>query len=370
MEPSRSPLPAAAGAGKRSEFAVYRVASALHVMAVVTRRRRNSRTIPEHASPRLVDDLEAYGVISEIARGGTSTVYLGRDLATGERVAIKALDAFYVGHSEMVHRLLAEHELAQRARHPGLLEIRCADQTRNGIPYVVMEYLDGENLGARLHRSAVSLGSIFALAAQAARAVCALHAAGVVHCDLKPDNLFVLHEPGPGGWPQVKVIDYGVARLADEPPSSQAVVAGTPAFMAPEQWHGAPTTKSDVYALGCMLYELVTGAPLFSGALPQLMAAHCERSPERPSLRRPELTPELDRLILRALAKDPGSRPTMSEVATELTAVFPLATVAGVTARPLSPCPPAAATCGVPGRMRDTFGELPEGLARRLQALG
>lgn len=295
-------------------------------LLAVTRRRRTSRTIPDHAAKHIDGArLDGYGVIAEIARGGMSTVYLGQDLATGERVAIKALDTFHVGHSEMVHRLLGEHELARRVRHPGLLEIHCAEQTCHGIPYLVMEYLDGESLGALVDRGAIPLSSILVIGAQIASAIAALHAAGVVHCDLKPDNVFVLYEPGPDGWPQIKVIDYGVARLADDPPMSDGAVVGTPAFMAPEQWHGAPTTRSDVYALGCMLYELVTGEPVFSGALPQLMTAHCERLPERPAARCRDLDPALDRLIMRALAKDPAMRPTMTDIARALTELAPAA---------------------------------------------
>jgi serine/threonine-protein kinase len=267
-------------------------------------------------------------VIAEIARGGTSTVYLGQDLATGERVAIKALHPWLLDRCEMVHRLLGEHQLAQRVRHPGLLEIRCADRTGEGIPYVVMELLDGENLGALVDRQSLPLSLITAIGAQVAAAVAALHVAGIVHCDLKPTNVFVLYDapaPAPGGWPRVKVIDYGVARLAEEPPSADGTVVGTPAFMAPEQWHGAPTAKSDVYALGCMLYELVTGEPVFSGALPQLMVAHCERQPSRPAVCRAEIDPVLEDLILRALAKDPDVRPSMVELATELASLAPTA---------------------------------------------
>ena len=94
-------------------------------------------------------------------------------------------------------------------------------------------------------------------------------------------------------------------------------IAGTPWCMAPEQWSGAPTTKSDVYALGCLLYDLTTGAPPFDGSLPELMISHLEKRPARPSWLRP-MPMELERIILRALAKDPAARPTMAEVADEL----------------------------------------------------
>lgn len=358
----------------------------------MSRRRRSSRTIPDTASPRIDEDrLDAYGVISEIARGGTSTVYLGQHATTGERVAIKALDAFYVRNSDMVTRLLGEHELAQRVRHPGLLEIRCADQTRNGIPYVVMEYLDGESLGAMVVRQPLPMGSTIAMAAQVASAVAALHAAGVVHCDVKPDNLFVLYEHDASGWPRVKVIDYGVARLAEDLPVVDGPVVGTPAFMSPEQWQGAPVAKSDVYALGCTLYELVTGEPVFSGALPQLMTAHCERTPPRPSQRCPDIAPALESLICAALAKDPAQRPPMAEMAAQLAALIPATTEADLA---LARRPPSTAELeaqlGIPPisnrgpvslpllaarprptrpRLRDSFGETAPGPSQPLEAI-
>jgi len=310
----------------------------------VTRQRGDSGTLPDRASTRSgATWLDGYGMVAPLARGGTSTVYVGHHLVTGERVAIKALDPFYLGHDDMVDRLLGEYALARRARHPGLLEIRRAEQTRQGIPYLVMEYLDGENLGAWIDRAPRARAAVLAIAAQVAHAVAALHAGGVVHCDVKPDNVFVLNEPGRPRGPRIKVIDYGVARLADSPPCENTV-AGTPAFMPPEQWRGAPTAKSDVYALGCLLYELATKEPVFSGALPQLMTAHCEQLPPRPSLRDPAIDADLERLIVRSLAKDPSVRPAMAELAVALDAL-----AAAVAA-------PRAGVC--------------DGLAARLEAFG
>lgn len=321
MGPGPHPIVKIAGGPRRAATKPERIRDLPRGIAAampfsVDLRSQMTRTIPDHASRRIDDQrLDRYGVVDKIAHGGTATVYLGEDRATGERVAIKALDPFYVGHSEMVERLLGEHALAQRVRHPGLLDIRAAQTTAQGIPYLVMEYLDGESLTRYAEREAPSVDALVAIAAQIAHALAALHAAGVVHCDVKPDNVFVLA----GAPARVKVIDFGVARGAAEPALPCGAIVGTPAFMAPEQWHGAPTAKSDVYALGCLLYELITRTAMFTGALPQLMRAHCEKLPERPSARRPGLDPELERLIMRALAKDPAMRPTMAELGAALT---------------------------------------------------
>ena len=304
------------------------MALAVHSAGDVTRRQL-MRTIPAHATGQLDDTaLEPYGVISELARGGMSTVYLGEDRATGERVAIKALDAFYVGRSDVVHRLLGELELAQRARHPNLIEIRCADQTSQGVPYLVMEYLDGESLRALSERLRLPHGTIVAIAAQVACAVAALHDAGIIHCDIKPDNVFVLDDTAVTDRPRIKVIDYGVARSVGDPPLPDSAIAGTPAFMAPEQWRGAPAEASDVYALGCLLYELVCSRPVFSGSLPRLMTAHCDELPVRPAAICAELDPAIDRLVMRMLAKDAAMRPTMREIDATLSGFIASDTIA------------------------------------------
>jgi serine/threonine protein kinase len=148
--------------------------------------------------------------------------------------------------------------------------------------------------------------------------------------------VLVLDEPAAGGWPRVKVIDLGVARTSKEPALTDGMIVGTPAFMAPEQWRGEPSAKSDVYALGCVLYELLARTPVFTGALPQLMVAHCERMPERLSVRCAgtgrALDPELERVIMRALAKDPAMRPAMADLEAELARLAPATLVASLDA--------------------------------------
>jgi len=249
-------------------------------------------------------------VIAPLARGGMGGVYLAVHRVTTERVALKVLDPQFANHGEVVRRLFAEHAIASRVRHRGVVDIRSAARNADGVPFLVMEFLDGETLGASADRETLALPAIVSIAADVAAAAAALHARGVVHCDLKPDNMFVLRDG------RVKLIDFGVSRLVEEPPEDETI-AGTPWCMAPEQWDGAPTPASDVYSLGCTLYELTTGAPPFAGSLPELMIAHLEQRPARPSWLR-AMPIELERLILRALAKHADERPTMCELAYEL----------------------------------------------------
>jgi serine/threonine protein kinase len=277
--------------------------------------------LPAQTQPfRVVRSRSRFGELElrqPLARGGMGGVYLAEHSLTGERVALKVLDPQFAGYPEVVSRLRAEYVLSQRAHHPGLVEIRGARTTDDGLPYLVMEYLEGETLADLADRGTVELSTIIAVCAQVASAIAALHASGVIHCDIKHDNVFVLREGNAWGWPRVKVIDFGVSRTVDEAPNPDAAIAGTPWCMAPEQWSGAPTTASDVYALGCLLYDLTTGAPPFDGSLPELMLAHIEQRPARPSWLR-AMPMELERLILRALAKEPDARPTMHEMACAL----------------------------------------------------
>jgi eukaryotic-like serine/threonine-protein kinase len=256
-----------------------------------------------------------YEVIAPLAHGGMAGVYLAEHVATGERVALKILDPHLTDHTEVVERLHAEHALASRTQHPGVLDIHAARHTPDGTPYLVMEYLDAETLAEVVARGPLDVATTVAICAQLASALAALHAAGVIHCDVKHDNVLVLRDSG-----RVKLIDFGVSRTVDDPIDEHAGVAGTPWCMAPEQWQGRPIPASDVYALGCLLFDLVTGVPPFDGSLPELMLAHLERRPARPSwLASRPIPVELERVILRALAKLPEHRPTMADLAIELT---------------------------------------------------
>ncbi len=280
-----------------------------------------------HTLPRLLPDVRPapkasrfgdYEVVAPLASGGMGGVFLATHVTSGDRVALKVLDPLFANHPEIVDRLYAERTVSAVTSHPGLVEIRAAHRTSDDVPFLVMEYLDGETLAEIIGRDELELPTILAVCAQIAAALAALHAAGVIHCDVKPENLFVLDRMTWSGWPRVKVIDFGVSRSIHEPPPDEVSIAGTPAYMAPEQWRGDPVPASDVYALGCVLYEMLTGNAPFDGSLPQLMNAHLEQRPARPSWLRANLPGELERLVLRALAKVPGDRPTMAELARRL----------------------------------------------------
>src|SRR5689334_16286087 len=213
---------------------------------------RDGQVLPLRPASRSVSRFDDYDVVAPIARGGMASVYLAVHTVLGERVALKVLDPELVNQPEVVERLLAEYVLASRTRHPGVVEIRGSAITGDGVPYLVMEYLDGDTLGAIVDRGPIDLLSTVAVCSQAAGALAALHDVGVIHCDVKHDNIVVL-DRHINDWPRVKLIDFGVSRQIDEPPRDDPTVAGTPWCIAPEQWRGQPTPASDVYALGCLL---------------------------------------------------------------------------------------------------------------------
>jgi serine/threonine protein kinase len=276
---------------------------------------RADQTLPvmRAARSRAGGKFGPYEVIAPLAKGGMATVYLAEHHTSGERVALKVLEPQLATNPEVTARLFAEHALASRAHHANVVEIHAARFARDGVPYLVMEHCEGSTL-AELAREGLSLSAIVAICAQVASGLAAMHAAGVIHCDVKHDNVLVRVDDGAL---RVKVIDFGVSRAVDEPATAGEAIAGTPWCMAPEQWAGTPLPASDVYALGCLLYELTTGTPPFDGSLPELMTAHLEQRPARPSWLAP-MPIELERTILRALAKDPAARPTMLAMADDL----------------------------------------------------
>ncbi len=298
--------------------------------AVPTREYRARRTPADRASditPEGWPELRAattghaelgdYDVLGLLAAGGMGGVYHAEERATGMRVAIKVLDPDFAGHEAVVKRFFREQVVSRRIHHRGVVRIPYGGCTASGLPYLVMELVDGDNLAEICSRGRLEVPTIATIGRQIAEAMTAVHASGVVHCDLKPHNVIAQYRPGETGGVSIKVIDFGAARfVGDDGPAG--TIVGTPEYMPPEQWLGITHPRSDVYSLGCLLYDLITGEVPFAGTSDDLLAAHREQTPRRVSSRRAGLSPQLDDVILGMLAKPVAARPPMEAVVREL----------------------------------------------------
>jgi tRNA A-37 threonylcarbamoyl transferase component Bud32 len=240
--------------------------------------------------------------------GGMASVYLADDRVLQRQVAVKVLRPPDAQDPSFVERFRREARAAARLSHPNIVTV--FDSGSDGeLHYLVMEYLPGESLAELLARQGrLAPRRAAELAMQVCAALAAAHAQGLVHRDVKPANVLL------GGDGRVQVTDFGIAKAtAADTLTGSGVVLGTAAYLAPEQAQGGPVdARSDLYALGCVLYELLTGAPPFgSGADgPQVAVAarHVSEPPEPPSARNPQVEPGLDAVVLTALAKQPDQR--------------------------------------------------------------
>jgi serine/threonine protein kinase len=255
-----------------------------------------------------------YVLRSCIGEGGMGSVYLASQPGLERMVAIKVLHRELAGAPVHVHRLREEARLARRVRSASSVGVVDCGELPDGTPYLVMEYVPGEALGQVSAEQPFSLARAVEVMEQILAALGAVHAAGVVHGDIKSDNFLV---ETVAGRDRVTLIDFGLARLADAPheldvEQGEVMVSGTPEYMAPEIVGGAAATRaSDLYAAGVILYELLTGTtPFGGGTAVEIMLRHAREAPIPPSLRSPErdLPPAIDRIVLRALRKTPEAR--------------------------------------------------------------
>ncbi|MFE5796513.1 serine/threonine-protein kinase [Streptomyces sp. NPDC056503] len=260
-----------------------------------------------------------YELVESIGRGGMGEVWKARDLEARRPVAVKLMLS-EGGDDEAVARFRREATIGSRVRHPGFVTVYDTGQDAGRL-YIVMELLEGSDLSAALAAmpTGLPLDEVVDLALQSAEVLAAAHEHGVVHRDLKPANLFRQHDG------RVRICDFGIARTADS--TSGLTVTGrpfgTPAYMAPEQWRGDHVDfRCDLYALGCVLYALLVGAPPFGGDYFVLMRRHSEETPPPLHSLRPDLPFELVRLVAALLEKNPARRPRSArDVAAVLTRV-------------------------------------------------
>lgn len=246
-----------------------------------------------------------------LARGAMGEVYAATDGESGGDAAIKVLQPSMLGDAQLVTRFLREGQAASRLDEPNVVTIfEVGTLGANGAPYIAMELLRGHDLAWHLRqRGALSVDEVVSLAEQVGRGLEAARRAGVVHRDLKPQNLFLAQQHASA--PRWKILDFGVSRLAGTSGTlTMDQIVGTPGYMSPEQAAGREAThRSDVFSFGAVVYRALTGQPPFSGPdTPQVLYQVVYRNPPRPSEIAPGLPPDFEIVLAIAMAKDPNDR--------------------------------------------------------------
>ena len=251
-----------------------------------------------------------FHIVRELGRGGMAAVYLAQEIALNRQVAIKVMAPGVMMGEGMVERFRQEAVTVANLSHPNIITIHAVRQL-DDLHFFVMKYVDGRPLDIVLQTSGVlPIAVVRAILFQVGSGLAYAHRRGVIHRDVKPANI-LLDRDG-----NAIVTDFGIAKVAEAPGQTKTgTMVGTPAYMSPEQCVAeAVTWASDQYSLGIVAYELLTGAPPFSGSSYATMQGHLERAPEPIRTRRPDCPPELEAGVLRMLAKDPADRfPTMAE---------------------------------------------------------
>ena len=260
-----------------------------------------------------------YRIEAKLAEGGMGAVYRATHQLLGRPAAVKVLLPELSTNREIVNRFFNEARAATSVRHPGIVEVYDFGYLPSGTAFLVMELLDGEPLSrclARAGRLDESLALLYLRGM--ASALAAAHAKGIVHRDLKPDNVFLVPDPDMPGGVRVKLLDFGIAKVAEAARGRTAAtktrtgsLMGTPTYMSPEQCRGAGEVdhRTDLYGLGCIVYEMVTGQPPFVADGPgDILAAHILTTPLPPSQVAPGISANLDALALCLLAKRPEDR--------------------------------------------------------------
>ena len=285
-----------------------------------------------------------YRITGPLARGGMGAIYAAENARlTGKRYAIKMLHRAFAASEEMFQRFRREAEIASQLGHEHIVEVHDFNVTEDGEAYMVMEYLAGEDLAARIARGALPLGDVVRIVDQLASALGAAHAAGIVHRDLKPQNLFLIERGGRSDF--VKVLDFGISKVRDAQSliTREQAVLGTPFYMSPEQAMGQGRDvdpRTDVFSLGAIIWEMLTGEIAFaSDTIPGALYKVVHVEPRPVHELRTELPPALTDVLSRAMAKDRAARtPSVQQVAAELAQVaaratpWPGASLAGVSA--------------------------------------
>ena len=245
-----------------------------------------------------------YRIVRKIGAGGMANVYLAEDQELGRRVAIKILNDRHANDDQFVERFRREAKNAAALTHPNIVSIYDRGEADGGY-YIAMEYLDGRSLKELIiSRGPAPVSVALDYARQILSALRFAHRNGIVHRDIKPHNVLV------DGEGRVKVTDFGIARAGTSQMTEDGSIVGTAQYLSPEQARGTNVDqRSDLYSLGVVLYELLTGSTPFTGDTPvEIAMKHLSQVPEPPSAKRHDLPHDVDLLVMRALAKDPDDR--------------------------------------------------------------
>jgi TolB-like protein/Flp pilus assembly protein TadD len=249
-----------------------------------------------------------YRLIEPLGKGAMGEVWLAEDTQLPRKVAVKLLPAHLSADPDAVDRLLREARAAATVDHPAVVTVYEAG-LHEGRPYLVMQRVEGETLAERLERGRLPIGEALELARPITDALAEVHALGIVHRDLKPSNV-ILSARGP------KVLDFGVAAMRGSPRlTATGVALGTPLAMSPEQLKGLPPdNRSDLWAMGCLIYEMITGTqPFAAGSFEAVANRVLNETPAPPSRVNPEVGSDLDYMVLKMLRKDPAHRYARAE---------------------------------------------------------
>lgn len=266
-----------------------------------------------------------YQIVRLLAKGGMAEVYVATELSSGAEVVLKTLSRAAALVPDLCHRLAREADITRAVAHPNVVTVRASGTMDDGVPYLVLDILLGETLGQYLSRERrMTPRRAARVMWQAAAGLAAAHRVGIVHRDVKPDNLFLC---GPGDFPQtVKVLDFGLAHVASRSTAaSTPSVKGTLEYMAPEQAVAEPVDgRADIYALGVVMFRALTGELPFDGVpVTELLNHHLRTPAPPPSWLVEDLDPGLDRVVMTAMRKHPSNRyPTMEDLLEDLRRVI------------------------------------------------
>jgi len=282
-----------------------------------------------------------------LGEGGMSTVYEAEHTGIGHKVAIKFLSETVVGDPTSLARFQREARAMGQIKHENVVGVMDNGTDEKGVPYLVMEMLEGESLHALLQReTSLSFGLAAWIGQQTLAGLCAAHAKGVIHRDLKPANVFIARQSD--GSFRVKLLDFGISKLGGAGPTLDVTAAGalvgTPTYMAPEQIRAEPhiDVRVDVYSAGVMLYRMVAGQlPYVATTAKELYRLVLEGKPKPPRAHRPEIAPELEAVIMKAMHLDPGMRfPDASSFLSALRVAVPSEPIDAIAARASARPPP------------------------------